>query len=42
LLGRQPQDLPIEIRAGYNLKTANAIGLTIPAAFLVRVDDAID
>jgi putative tryptophan/tyrosine transport system substrate-binding protein len=44
--GTKPADLPAEHPTKYhlsvNLKTAKALGLTIPAAILLRADDLIE
>ncbi len=46
LQGRQPNDLPIEqptkFELAVNLRTAKAIGLTIPEAFLLRADALLE
>jgi putative ABC transport system substrate-binding protein len=46
LRGAKPADIPIEQPVKFdliiNLKTAKALGLTIPEAFMMRVNEVIE
>jgi putative ABC transport system substrate-binding protein len=46
LRGAKPGDLPVQLPVKYemvlNLKTAKALGLTIPESFLLRANEVIE
>jgi putative ABC transport system substrate-binding protein len=46
LRGEKPNDLPVQFPVKYemavNLKTAKALGLTVPQSMLLRADEVIE
>ena len=46
LVGASPRDLPLQVptkfKMAVNLRTASALGVTVPATILVRADEVIE